>query len=195
MTEEGWVHADAGLYPGLGGLPQLAAGCRVFPGARLVGGVTAGPGCSFWYNCVVRGDLQPVRLGELCNVQDQCVLHVTRRHPVVLGDLVTLGHGAVLHGCTVGDGVLVGMQATVLDGAVLGPGCLVAAGALVPEGMVVPPGSLVAGLPARVVRTLDPAEQAALLDQARRYGDYAREAWELLLGGFGSGTAASRGDR
>lgn len=170
------IHPEGGLYGSGGAFPDPGPGGVVFPGARLAGDVRSGEGCSFWFNCVVRGDLQPVVLGRECNIQDGAVLHVTRKLGVVLGDRVTIGHQAVLHGCTVGNGVLVGMHATVLDGAVLEDGCMVAAGALVPPGMVVEARTLVAGVPARKVRDLKAEEAEANLQRARDYRS-AAEAW------------------
>ena len=134
----------------------------IAPGAVLVGDVDVGPESSVWYGSVVRGDVHFVRIGARTNLQDGCVVHVTRnRFPCVIGDEVSVGHAATVHGCTVGDGALIGIGATVLDGAEIGEGALVAAGALVAPGAKVEAGMLVMGLPARVVRALDDAEREA----------------------------------
>jgi len=134
----------------------------VAPGAVITGQVTLGPESSVWFGCVLRGDVNTITIGAQCNIQDGCILHVDSDKPLRLGDRVSLGHGAIVHGCTVEDDVLIGIRATVLSGAVIGRGSLIGAGALVPEGMVVPPDSLVLGVPAKIVRTVS-AEQAALI--------------------------------
>lgn len=124
------------------------------PNATLVGDVRFGAGCSVWFGAVLRADIQPVILGARCNVQDNCVLHVSRKLPCILYDEVSMGHMAICHACTVGSGTLVGMGARVLDGAVIGAGCLIAAGCVVPEGIQIPDGHLVAGVPGRVIKPL-----------------------------------------
>jgi carbonic anhydrase/acetyltransferase-like protein (isoleucine patch superfamily) len=130
----------------------------ILPGAVLTGEVTIGEKSSVWYYAVLRGDLAPVIVGNRTNIQEQAVLHVDVNVPVVLGDDVTVGHGAILHGCTVGDGTLIGMGAVVLNGAVIGKNCIIGAGALVTQGKQIPDGSLVVGSPARIVRTLTDKE-------------------------------------
>lgn len=145
-------------------LPRFLA-----PNATLVGDVRFGEGCSVWFGAVLRGDINPVILGARCNVQDNCVLHVSRRLGCTLHDEVSLGHLAICHACTVHSGTLVGMGAKVLDGAVVGAGCLVAAGCIVPEGMEVPPHHLIAGVPGRVVKPLGAEIQARI---GRIAGDY-----------------------
>ncbi len=149
--------------------PQLADGAWLAPTATLIGQVFLGSGASAWYGVVVRGDTTPIRIGARTNLQDNVVCHADPHAPLTVGDDVTVGHAAVLHGCTVEDGCLVGMSATVLNGAHVGARSLVAAGALVTEGMVVPPGSLVAGVPAKVRRTLSDEESAALAGSAATY--------------------------
>ncbi len=124
------------------------------PNATLVGDVRFGADCSVWFGAVLRGDINHVALGARCNVQDTCVLHVSRAAACVLGDEVSLGHGAIAHACVVGDGSLLGMGCRVLDGARIGARVLVAAGCVVPEGMTVPDGHLVAGVPGRVIKPL-----------------------------------------
>lgn len=164
------------LFPFRGAWPDLAPDVFLAPGARIIGDVSLGAGASVWYNAVIRGDVHHVRIGSMSNVQDNCTLHVTHdTHPLVIGSGVTIGHNAVLHGCTVGDNVLVGMHATILDGVVIGEGAMIGAGALLSPGMVVPPGMLALGVPARIVRELKPQEREHLLGSARRYVGYAAE--------------------
>lgn len=141
----------------------------ILPGARVSGDVTFGPGCSVWYNAVIRGDSGPVTLGKNCNVQDNSVFHPGRGFPIVLGDDVTVGHGAIVHGCTVGSGTLIGMGAIVLSGAVIGKNCIVGAGALVTGKMNIPDGSMVLGSPAKVVRPVTEADLETVRDGNRYY--------------------------
>ena len=138
--------------------------------AVVVGDVVIGPDTSLWFHAVVRGDVERVRIGARTNVQDNATIHVTRdRWPTIVGDGVTVGHNAVLHGCTVGDHCLIGIGAIVLDGAVLERECLIGAGAVVTPGTHVPAGSLVLGQPARVVRALNADEIASLHRSAAGY--------------------------
>ncbi|MBI2619910.1 MAG: gamma carbonic anhydrase family protein [Ignavibacteriales bacterium] len=144
------------------------------PGASIVGDVEIGARCSVWFNAVIRGDVNTIRIGEETNIQDNAVLHVTHQtHPLRIGSRVTIGHGAIVHGATVGDCCLIGMGARVLDGAVLSPYSFVAAGSLVLEGFEVPEGVLIAGLPARVRRALTNEEREKLLQSAKSYVQYA----------------------
>ena len=149
--------------------PQVAQSAWVAPTAVLAGSVNVGEGASVWYGAVLRADNEPITIGPRSNVQDNAVFHVDRGKPVVLGEGVSVGHGAVVHGATIGDHVLVGMSATVMNGAVIGDESLIAAGALVTEGMVVPPRSLVAGVPAKVRRELTDDEVHALHHNAEIY--------------------------
>jgi carbonic anhydrase/acetyltransferase-like protein (isoleucine patch superfamily) len=142
--------------------PVIDPSAWVAPGAKVVGDVTVGPNSSIWFNAVVRSDYSWIRIGEGSNIQDNCVVHETPEDPVSIGDQVTIGHGAVLHGCEIGDGVLVGMGAIILDGAKVGAGSIIAAGSLVPERMRVPPQSLVAGSPGQVVKPVTDEKAAAL---------------------------------
>jgi carbonic anhydrase/acetyltransferase-like protein (isoleucine patch superfamily) len=134
-----------------------------------VGDVTLGDHSSVWFNAVLRGDINRVIVGHHTNIQDNAVLHVADNFPCIVGHWVTIGHGAIVHACTVGDETLVGMGATVLDGAVIGEQCLIGANALVPQGFSAPPGSLVLGVPARVVRALSADERAQLKGWAEKY--------------------------
>jgi carbonic anhydrase/acetyltransferase-like protein (isoleucine patch superfamily) len=149
--------------------PQLAETAFAAPGAVLVGNVTLGDDASVWYNSVLRAEQEPITIGPRTNLQDNVSCHVDRGFPLVVGAGVSVGHGAVLHGCTIEDNVLVGMKATVMNGAVIGTGSLVAAGAVVLEGTIVPPGSLVAGVPAKVRRELSDDEIAGIRHNAEAY--------------------------
>jgi len=155
----------------------------VAPGAVLVGEVTLGAGASVWYGCVLRGDLEPVRVGAATNVQDGTVIHVDRGQPATIGERVTLGHRSVIHGCTIGDDALIGMGAVVLSGARIGAGALVAAGALVREGFEVPSGTLAAGVPARVLGPLSDEQRERVAAGVRTYQAAARGYAAGLLGG------------
>jgi len=158
------------IYPYLDKLPKLGARVFLAPGAELVGDIEVGDDASFWFHTAARGDVHTIRIGERTNIQDGTVLHVTHeRFPLVIGRGVVVGHGAVLHGCTVEDGALIGIGARVLDGAVIEAGAQVGAGALVAPGKRVPAGHLVMGLPARVVRPLSEAEQREIGEIAERY--------------------------
>ena len=154
--------------------PRIDASAWLAEDATVVGDVTLGPGASLWYGVVVRGDVNSIRIGARTNVQDLTVIHVTGgTHPTVLGDEVTVGHRAVLHGCTIHDRCLIGIGSVVLDGAEVGPEAMVGAGALVPPGMKVPPRTLVVGTPAKVKRALTEAEVAHLRESAAHYVEYA----------------------
>ncbi len=157
-----------------GRTPQIAASAYIDPAAVVIGDVTIGEHSSVWPCAVIRGDVNWVRIGARTNVQDGAVLHVMKdEYPLVLGDSVTIGHGAVLHGCTVESRVLVGIGAIVLNNARIGTGSIIAAGTLVPEGTVVPPGSLFMGHPGKFRRALTPEDQASIDGYAARYVEYA----------------------
>ena len=149
--------------------PQIDPAARVAETAVVVGEVSVEAGASLWYGAVLRGDEAPIRVGRDSNIQDNAVLHCDEDFPMTVGRRVTVGHGAILHGCTVEDGALIGMGAVLLNGCVIGAGSLVAAGALVTQGAVIPPGSLVVGSPARVKRPLRPDELAGLAQDAEKY--------------------------
>ena len=164
------------VLPFRGISPKLHESVFLAEGARIIGDVEIGEESSVWFNAVVRGDVNSVRIGNRTNVQDNCVLHVTHeRHPLVVGSSVTIGHGAVVHGARVQDFCLIGMGAIILDGAVVGPYALVAAGAVVAEGFVVPEGVLVAGVPAKVRRTLTSSERTMLEQSALNYVRYVAQ--------------------
>lgn len=158
------------LIAGVGGRePQVDPAAFVAPTAVVVGAVRLGAGASVWYQAVLRGDAETIAVGADSNIQDNCTLHSDPGFPLVIGERVTVGHNAVLHGCLVEDDVLVGMGARVLNGARIGRGSLVAAGAVVTQGTVVPPGSLVAGVPAKVRRPLTEEEAAGIKANAAGY--------------------------
>ncbi|TVR16467.1 MAG: gamma carbonic anhydrase family protein [Planctomycetota bacterium] len=150
-----------GVWPQM---PEMLA-----PNATLVGDVRFGEGCSVWFQAVLRADINAIRIGDRSNIQDHCVVHLSKRLPCIIGSDTSLGHRATAHACTIGNGCLLGMHCVVLDGASIGDGSLVAAGAVVPEGMEVPPGHLVAGIPARVVKPLRGELRERM---ARIAGDY-----------------------
>ena len=154
--------------------PEVPPSAFVADGARLIGDVRLGADASVWFNAVLRGDINSIRVGDRSNVQDGVVIHVTHRDSVIVGNDVTIGHQAMIHGCELRDGSLIGMGAVVLDGATVGRQALVAAGAVVRENFAVPEGMLVAGVPARIVRPLTEEERASLLESARHYVEYAR---------------------
>lgn len=160
---------DASILSIAVGAPAVHENAFVASGARLIGDVRLAEGSSVWYNAVVRGDSASITLGAGSNLQDNVSVHVDPGHPVVIGDNVSVGHNAVVHGCTIGDGSLIGMGSVVLSGAVIGAGCLVAGGAVVLEGTVVPDGCLVAGVPAKVRRELSDDEKAGILRNAQVY--------------------------
>jgi carbonic anhydrase/acetyltransferase-like protein (isoleucine patch superfamily) len=152
--------------------PRVADGAWVAPTATLVGAVEVAEGASIWYGAVLRGDNEPIVIGPNSNVQDNVVFHTDDGIPVSLGEGVSVGHNAVVHGATVGDHVLVGMGAILMNRSVIGDECLIAAGALVPEGSVIPPRSLVVGVPAKVLRELSDDEVAGLYRNARVYTEH-----------------------
>lgn len=158
-----------------GNAPAAAGAAFVAENATLAGDVRLEAGASVWYGAVLRADTGRIVVGAGSNVQDNAVLHTGPGLDIVLGRGVSVGHGAILHGCTVGDGCMVGMHATVLNGAVLGPGCLVAAGALVPEGAQIPAGSLVMGVPGKVVRPVRAGQAAAIAANEEEYQELARQ--------------------
>ena len=138
-------------------------------GAHVLGEATLGPRCSVWYNAVVRADEAPITIGAETNIQDCAVIHVSTGHPTAIGEGVTIGHGAIVHGCTVGSNTLIGMGAIVLDDAEIGSDCIIGAGALVTKGMRIPDGSLAFGNPARIIRSLTEEEIEANRANAAEY--------------------------
>ncbi|QYO77175.1 gamma carbonic anhydrase family protein [Devosia salina] len=146
----------------------------IAPTAVLVGDVVVGPEAGIWFGVVARGDIETITIGARSNVQENCVLHTDRGFPLTIGANVTIGHAAIVHGCSIGDNTLIGMGATVLNGAVIGKNCLIGANALVTEGKVIPNNSLVMGAPAKVVREIDAEGEAGLAASADRYVSNAK---------------------
>lgn len=157
-----------------GKTPHVDESAWVAPNSTLIGDVTLGPEASVFYGAVLRGDVDSISLGARSNLQDNVTVHCDSGIPTTIGSGVSVGHAAVLHGCTIEDDCLIGMSATVLNGAVIGTGSLVAAGAVVLEGTVIPPRSLVAGVPAKVRRELTDEEFAKVQDNATHYVGYAK---------------------
>ncbi len=156
-----------------GVVPVLGAGAWVAPDANLIGKVVLEEDASVWFGATLRGDNEEIRLGRGSNIQEASVLHSDMGFPLTIGADCTIGHKAMLHGCTIGDGSLIGMGATILNGAKIGKGCLIGACALITEGKEIPDGSLVMGAPGKVVRQLDAAAQEKLLWSARHYVENA----------------------
>lgn len=156
--------------------PRVADSAYIEESAQVVGDVSVGEHSSIWFQAVVRGDVMPIRIGSFSNIQDGCILHVTKdRYSTVIEDWVTLGHGVIAHGCTIRSHCLIGMRATLLDDVEIGEGSIVAAAALVTAGTKVPPHSLVMGIPAKVVRTLSDADIEWIDQFAKNYLQYKEE--------------------
>ncbi|MFE3945175.1 gamma carbonic anhydrase family protein [Streptomyces sp. NPDC059118] len=167
--------AEQALITGMGGKePDIDEDAFTAPTSVVIGEVTMAPGSSLWYHAVLRADCGPIVIGADSNIQDNCSVHVDPGFTVTVGERVSVGHNAVLHGCTIEDDVLVGMGSTVLNGARIGAGSLIAAQALVPQGMRVPPGSLVAGVPAKVKRQLTEEELEGIKFNAVGYVELAK---------------------
>lgn len=156
-------------------MPKLPEGFVWIAGsAAVIGTVELGEDVGIWFNAVLRGDNEPIVIGAATNIQENCVLHTDIGYPLNVGRGCTVGHKAMLHGCTIGDNSLIGMGATILNGATVGRNCLVGAGALITEGKAIPDNSLVLGAPAKVVRTLDTSAEAMLKASAAHYVENAR---------------------
>ena len=153
--------------------PDIADNVWVAPSAHVIGKVTLAARASVWFGAVLRGDNEQIAVGAGSNIQENCVFHTDMGYPLIIGADCTIGHKAMLHGCTIGDNSLIGMGATVLNGAKIGKNCLIGAGALVTEGKVIPDGSLVMGMPAKVVRELDAKAFAGLRASATHYAENA----------------------
>jgi carbonic anhydrase/acetyltransferase-like protein (isoleucine patch superfamily) len=163
-----------------GKYPEFGTNCFIAPNATIVGDVLAGNDCSFWFNAVVRGDVNSVRMGNKVNVQDGAVIHCTfKRTQAIIGNNVSIGHNAIVHGCTVHDNVLIGMGAIVMDNAVINSNTIIAAGAVVLEGTICEGGSIYAGVPAKKVKAIDENQIHGEIDRIAnnyvRYSDWFRE--------------------
>lgn len=154
--------------------PQIDATAYVADDAQLIGDVVLGPEASVWFNAVLRGDTTRISVGAGSNVQDGAILHADPGYPCVVGARVVTGHGAILHGCEIGDDCLIGMGAIILNGAKIGPNSIVAAGTLVPEGKAFPPGALLMGVPAKMVREVSADDREHIAAGARHYQERAR---------------------
>jgi carbonic anhydrase/acetyltransferase-like protein (isoleucine patch superfamily) len=162
------------LFPYLGIFPKIHPSVFLASGVKIIGDVEIGENSSVWYNSVVRGDVHYIKIGEMTNIQDCSVLHVTSEvHPLNIGNNVTVGHNVVLHGCTLKGLSLIGMGAVILDGAVVEENTLVAAGSVIKEKFIVPAGKLVAGVPAKIIRNLTGEEIKNLEESAKRYVKYS----------------------
>lgn len=149
--------------------PKIAENVFIAHGARISGDVSIGENSSVFFNAVIRGDMDAVRIGRCTNIQDNCVLHSSMKQPITIGDGVTVGHGAIVHGCTIGNNVLVGMGSIIMNGAEIGEHSVIAAGSIVTEGKRIEPYSLVMGAPGKVVRTLNEENTAAVEMAAKGY--------------------------
>ena len=152
------------------GVPLFVAG-----NATVIGDVTVGKQVGIWFGAVIRADKDRIVIGDRSNIQDNCVVHTSKGFPVIIGNDVSVGHGAILHGCTIGSQVLVGMGAIIINGAKVGNGSIIGAGAVITEGKDIPPNSVVIGVPGRIVRQTDPAQQQHILNNAVSYVELARE--------------------
>ena len=162
-------------------IPSIAASAWVADSAQVIGAIELGEHVSIWFNAVLRGDNEPIRIGADSNVQESSVLHTDLGSPLVIGESVTVGHQAMLHGCTIGDNSLIGIQAVVLNGAKIGRNCLIGAGAIVTEGKEIPDNSLVLGAPAKVVRELDDNAIQRLRASAASYVKRAMQFRDQLI--------------
>ena len=149
--------------------PNVHPEAFVAPTADLIGNVTVGKGSSLWFGAVIRSDMERIEIGENTSIQDNCTLHADEGLPCIIGNNVTVGHNAIVHGCTVGDNTVIGMHSTILNGAVIGKNCLIGAGAVVKENSVIPDNSLVVGIPAKIIRTLDDANTKKQIANAEEY--------------------------
>ena len=168
------------LYALNGLHPEIDPDTWIAPDANVIGRVFLKPGASVWFGCTLRGDNEPITIGEGTNVQENCVFHTDIGAPLTLGANCTIGHKVMLHGCTIGDNSLIGMGATVLNHAKIGNNCLIGAGALIPEGKEIPDGSLVMGMPGKVVRQLDDAAIKGLELSALHYQQNMRRFRDKL---------------
>jgi len=163
------------IRPYQGVSPTIPSSCYIDLSAQVLGDVVLGENASVWMNAVVRGDVNSIRIGANSNVQDCAVLHGMRYvYPVIVGDWVTIGHNATVHGCVIEDYCLIGMGATILNNCRIGEGSIIAAGAVLPENTIIPPNSLVAGVPGKVRRTLGEDDRKLIVKYASNYLDYVK---------------------
>ncbi|RYZ61294.1 MAG: gamma carbonic anhydrase family protein [Proteobacteria bacterium] len=171
------------IIPHHGKWPEIHETAFLAPTVDVIGEVTIGAHSSVWFQCVLRGDVNWIKIGERTNIQDLTMLHVHRNHrPLLIGNEVTVGHRVMIHGCTIGDRCLIGMGSIIMDGAVIGEDCIIGAGAIVTENTVIPPRSLVIGVPGRVKRELTGDEIAYLKKSAENYVQDSREYRSYLSG-------------
>ncbi|MBC7385900.1 MAG: gamma carbonic anhydrase family protein [Cryobacterium sp.] len=169
------------FLPHHGKSPIIDPTAFIAPTSAVIGEVEIGADSSVWFQCVIRGDVNPIRIGRRTNIQDHSMLHVDRRgFPLILGDEITVGHRVMLHGCTIGNRCLIGMGAIIMNGAVVGEESIVGAGALITEGKTFPPRSLIMGMPAKAVRALKDDEIAFLAKSAKNYVGDSREYLEII---------------
>lgn len=163
------------ILPVKGISPDIPSDVFVAPNATIVGDVVMGPSCSIWFNSVIRGDVNAIRIGEKVNIQDNAVIHCTyEKNATMIGNNVSIGHSAIVHGCTIEDNVLIGMGAIVMDRAVVGSYSIIAAGAVVLEGTIIPPGSVYAGVPAKKVKDVSPEKVSGEIERiANNYTLYS----------------------
>ncbi|MDF2569402.1 MAG: yrdA [Sporomusa sp.] len=159
--------------------PTLDEKTFIADGAKVIGAVTMKEFSSLWFNVVARGDVNRIEIGRYSNVQDNSVVHVADAHPTIIGDYVTVGHNAIIHGCTIEEHCLIGMGAVVLNGAVVGKGSIIAAGAVVKENQIIPPHSLVVGVPAKIVKSV-PDEWDSIHAQAVKYKTLWSERYQIM---------------
>lgn len=155
--------------------PQIDPSCFIAEGAHIVGQVTIGKECSIWYNAVLRGDVQKIVIGDYTNIQDNVVIHVGKENMTHIGEGVTVGHHAIIHGASIGDYTLIGMGSTVLDGARIGKNCMIGANSLVTAHTIIPDGMLAVGAPARVIKALSEAQIEQIKDSAKEYMALSKE--------------------
>lgn len=148
---------------------------KIFKGAQITENVQIDEGSSVWYNAVIRGDMSSIKIGKYSNIQDNCVIHSSYGYPVHVGDFVSVGHAAVLHGCLIGENSLIGINSTILNGAKIGKNCIIGAGTVVTEGKEFEDGSLILGIPAKAVRKLNKQEIDGIKENALRYSRIAKE--------------------
>ena len=176
------LNGTGNLLPHGDTFPQVAGSAWIAPGAFVIGDVRLGDESSVWYGAVLRGDTEPIRIGERTNIQDGCILHADPGFPAILGQGCVVGHNAVVHGCEIGDNCLVGMGATILNGAKIGDGSIVAAGAVVPEGREFSSRSLIVGIPAKRVGDVGEEQAAEIARGASEYVERAAAHRESLGG-------------